>query len=342
MSDFIHSASKVFLSSNAANAARNFGSAASYTFTIQPLIISNTDESQFVIGLESASVPLSFYVVNATNNQFLLDGITITIAQGNYSISALITQLNAQLLANGFVATTYFGYNANSNKLYINRASGVSTFTSVANNAKKLMGYLDQTYTNGEEFSNIVNLTYTTGITFRIDNLTTSNRDASADGGSCNLSRIPITTPAYTILQFFNNQPFYTTLKTKVINQISVSLIDDDGNLLNFNGSPNWFVTLRIDYKVPQGLNGGTTAIQDMRQEAFQPYQEEQQAMLEEAMNSTDTAPPEYQATPMPVKRITKPDYIQLGLERRLAKQENDMGMERPLILQKKIRRNKK
>jgi hypothetical protein len=186
-----------------------------------------------------------------------------------------------------------------------------------------------------------VNLTYTTGITFRLDNLQTSNRDASSGGGSTNLSRIPITTPAYTILQFFNNQPFYTTLKTKVINQISVSLIDDDGNLLNFNGEPNWFVTLRIDYKVPQGLNNGSTAIQDLRSQAIQPYEEQQQAMLEEAMNSTDTAPPEFQATPMPVKRITKPDYIQLALERRIARQE-DMGMERPLILQKKIRRNKK
>jgi hypothetical protein len=341
MSDFIHSASKVFLSSNAANASRNFNSAASYSFEIQPLIISNTDESQFVIGLESASVPLSFYVVNTTNNQFRLDGVTIAIAEGNYSVSALLTQLNAKLLANGFPSTTVFGYNPNSNKLFINRLSGISTFTSVANNAKKLMGYLDQSYTNGEEFSNIVNLTYTTGITFRVDNLQTSNRDASASGGSTMLSRIPITTPAYTILQFFNNQPFYTTLKTKVITSISISLLDDDGNLLIFNGSPNWFVTLRIDYKVPQALNAGTTAIQDMRQGAFQPYEEEQQAMLEEAMNSTDTAPPEYQSTPMPVKRITKPDYIQLALERRLARQE-DMGMERPLVLQKKIRRNKK
>ncbi len=340
MTDFIHSASKLFLSSNAANATRNFGSAASYTFQIQPLIISNTDESQFVIGLESASIPLSFYVVNDTNNKFRLDGITITIKNGNYTISALLTQLNSQLLANGFPATTYFGYDANSNKLFINRASGSSTFTNVANNAQKLLGYLDQSYANGVEFSNIVNLTYTTGITFRLDNLSTSNRDASAEGGSSNLSRIPITTPAYTILQFFNNQPFYTTLKTKVITQISLSLIDDDGELLNFNGSPNWFVTLRVDYKVPQGLNTGTTQIQDLRSQAIQPYADEQQAMVEEAL-TTDAAAPEYQATPMPVKRITKPDYIQLALERRLAKME-DMGMERPLVLQKKIRRNKK
>jgi hypothetical protein len=340
MSDFIHSASKVFLSSNAENAVSN-GSAASYTFTIQPLIISNTDESQFVIGLESASVPLSFYVVNDTNRQFRLDTVLIVLALGNYTINALLTELNSKLLAGGFPSTTTFGYNPNSNKLFINRLSGLSTFTAVSANAQKLLGYLDQSYSNGQEFSNIVNLTYTTGITFRLDNLQTSNRDASSGGGSTNLSRIPITTPAYTILQFFNNQPFYTTLKTKVINQISVSLIDDDGNLLNFNGEPNWFVTLRIDYKVPQGLNNGSTAIQDLRSQAIQPYEEQQQAMLEEAMNSTDTAPPEFQATPMPVKRITKPDYIQLALERRIARQE-DMGMERPLILQKKIRRNKK
>jgi len=340
MSDFIHSASKVFLSSNATNASSN-GSAASYTFSIQPLIISNTDESQFVIGLESASIPLSFYVVNETNNLFILDGITIGIAFGNYTISALLTQLNSQLITAGFPSTTFFAYNANSNKLFITRASGTSKFFPIANNAQKLLGYLDQIYAIDEEFSNIVNLTYTTGITFRLDNLQTSNRDASSGGGSTNLSRIPITTPAYTILQFFNNQPFYTTLKTKVINQISVSLIDDDGELLIFNGTPNWFVTLRIDYKVPQGLNTGTTQIQDLRSQAIQPYKDEQQALLKEGLISSNTAPPEFQASPAPVKRIMKPDYIQMAMERRLAKME-DMGMERPLILQKKIRRKKK
>jgi hypothetical protein len=341
MGDYIHSASKVFLSSNAENAVKNTNSAASYNFTIQPLIISNTDDSQFVIGLESASIPLSFYVVNDTNNKFILDGITITITNGNYSISQLELELNTLLLAAGFPSTTNFDYNPSANKLFINRVSGSSIFTPISNNAQKLLGYLDTTYGSGVLFDNIVNLTYTTGITIRLDNLQTSNRDASSGGGSTNLSRIPITTPAYTILQFFNNQPFYTTLKTKVINQISVSLIDDNGDLLIFNGDPNWFITLRIDYKVPMALNGGTTEIQDLREQARKPYEEQQEQLIQEAMNSTDTAPPEFQSTPMPVKRITKPDYIQIALERRIARME-EQGNSRPLVLQKKIRRNKK
>jgi len=341
MSDFIHSASKVFLSSNAANATSNGGSPSSYTFSIQPLIISNTDESQFVIGLESASIPLSFYVINPTNHNFRLDGVTITIANGNYTIYNLLTQLNEQLINASFPVTTYFGYNANSNRLYINTNAGTSTFTSVENDAREVLGYrFDVAYASRQEFSEIVNLTYTTGVTFRLDNLQTTNRDASSSGGSTSLARIPITTPAYTILQFFNNQPFYTTLKNKVINQISVSLIDDFGRLLNLNGTPNWFVTLRIDYKMPEELVSGRTQIQGLRSQATQPYEEEQQKLLKEALTSADTAPPEYQTPFAPIKRITKPDYIQMAMERRLARME-DMGMERPLVLQKKIRKKK-
>jgi hypothetical protein len=341
MSDFIHSASKVFLSSNAANATSNGGSPSSYTFQIQPLIISNTDESQFVIGLESASIPLSFYVINDTNRSFRLDGVTVAIAQGNYNIYSLLTELNFVLQQYGFPASTTFGYNANSNRLYITRNTGSSTFTSVANDAREVLGYQYVSYASDQEFSEIVNLTYTTGITFRLDNLQTTNRDASSSGGSTSLARIPITSPAYTILQFFNNQPFYTTLKNKVINQISVSLVDDFGNLLNLNGTPNWFVTLRIDYKMPEELASGRTQIQGLRSQATQPYEEEQQRLLKEALTSADTAPPEYQTPFAPIKRITKPDYIQMAMERRLARME-DMGMERPLVLQKKIRRNKK
>lgn len=343
MSDFIHSASKVFLSSNAANATSNGGSPSSFTFQIQPLIISNTDESQFVIGLESASVPLSFYVVNETNSIFNLDGNIIQIPIGNYTIAALVTKLNVLLIANGYPETTFFAYNPTTNKLSISRQSGVSIFYPYPLSAKKLMGFNTQptSYDSGEEFNNIVNLTYTTGITFRLNNLQTTNRDASSSGGSTSLARIPITTPAFTILQFFNNQPFYTTLKNKVINQISVSLIDDDGNLLILNGTPNWFVTLRIDYKMPEELASGRTQIQGLRSQATQPYEEEQQRLLKEALTSADTAPPEYQTPFAPIKRITKPDYIQMAMERRLARME-DMGMERPLVLQKKIRRKKK
>ncbi len=45
-----------------------------------------------------AEVPNSFYILNYTNNQFVLDGVTYTLTRGNYNVNSFITQILSQLI----------------------------------------------------------------------------------------------------------------------------------------------------------------------------------------------------------------------------------------------------
>jgi hypothetical protein len=326
--DILHSASKVFLHSNAPNASKNGGSSASYTFKIDPLIIRNTDDSVFVIGLEGASIPLSFYAINDTNNTFRIGATTYQITDGNYSYKSLITQLN---LLTGLT----FGYNLDTNKLFIITV-GSYTFNATVNSANNIMGFAEgDTYIQDEDFANVLNLTYTTGVQIRLDNIQTSNKSADTNGGSSLLARLPITTPAYTILQFFNPQPFYTTIKNKILNEISISLVDDSGELLILNGDPNWFITLRVDYQVPPKMIVSQTNLQIMRDEAITPLLEQQQADIEEVM--TETNPQVAENTNRIQKRDLVREAIQMNIDR-----NQQPSQKRPLKLQKKINRKPK
>ena len=43
-------------------------------------------------------VPNSFYIVNYTNNQFVLNGVTYTLTKGNYNVNTFIVMLLAVLV----------------------------------------------------------------------------------------------------------------------------------------------------------------------------------------------------------------------------------------------------
>jgi hypothetical protein len=221
------------------------------------------------------------------------------------------------------------------NKLYVTTPV---TFGFTANPAIDLLGYTEgASYIADQEFDNVLNLTYTTGVTIRLDNLSTSNKSAALSGGSSILARLPITTPAYTILQFFNTQPFYTTLKNKVLSDISISLVDDNGNLLNLNGTPSWFITLRVDYNVPTKLQVEQTNIQRMRDEALAPLQEQQAEDIANLREEPQENQP-YVAPSENTNRIVKRDLVNEINQRNIAKQDQSLKR-RPLRLQKKINR---
>ena len=321
--DNIHSASKIFLHSNAVNATQNGNSSASYTFKIEPLIIGNTDDSRFILGMEGASIPLSFYAINDTNDTFMLNTITYSMVNGNYSYTTLLVMLNT-------LTGATFNYNIDTNKLQL-LVGG--TFGTTANNATEVLGYKEgDVYLANADFANVLNLTYTTGIQIRLDNIQTTNKSADSNGGSSILARLPITSPAYTILQFFNPQPFYTTIKNKILNEISISLVDDNGNLLILNGNPNWFITLRVDYQVPKILQTPNTNIQNLREEAIQPLIEQQEQDIIEVQNNPIVAEN--------TNRIQKRDLVEELMKQKM--QQMIPQNRRPLRQVKKINRKPK
>jgi hypothetical protein len=61
--------------------------------------------------------------------------------------------------------------------------------------------------------------------------------------------RIPISQPINTYLQHFNNVGFKTMLKGSVLNQLDISLLDDNRNLLQLSDNVDWVIVLRIDFE---------------------------------------------------------------------------------------------
>ena len=264
MNEVGKSSARVFVSSAITTNWLYSDTNTSLNVPINPFVLADGDPAQFTISLESASIPLSIWTINSTNNVLRFnDRITFTIDEGNYAISGLITYLNAY--NDGIFNNTgifVFSYDSVNNRIKVISYDTSSPFAtslkiSSQTTCQKILGFVVGTYTTidvatGKPFNkatNQVNLTFTTGILIALNNLQLQNRDnqATSSGGTI-LTRIPINCPLYRILTFYNPTPTMTTLTNRVISSLDIRLLNDDYTPLVLQGNPNFNLTFRIDY----------------------------------------------------------------------------------------------
>ena len=234
------SSSKIFLSSQGANKVVNSSTLnTDITFYFDPILLSNSDRTHIVLGLEQASIPVSINMVNSKNNIMVINATTYTIPVGNYTITTMITFLNT------IAPTIQFEYLNVSNQVKVTITPTASVV--ISGSASTILGFVAGTYSNPHTFTNVVNLTSTTGIIIQCDNVTTTNRDNSGRTGAT-LARIPITCAPLRILQYFNSTPFYTQIANRELTYLRIKLLNDDYTPLELVGNPPWFLVIRVDY----------------------------------------------------------------------------------------------
>jgi hypothetical protein len=246
-------------------------------------LLSNYDATHFILGLEQASIPVSIYMINSTNNTMVINATTYTIPVGNYTITSLIAYLNT------VAGTIQFVYNSVPNNIKVTITPTASVV--ISGSASSLLGFVAGTYSNPHTFTNVVNLTSTTGIIIQIENVTTTNRDNSGRTGAT-LARIPITCAPLKILQYFNSTPFYTQIANRELTFLRVKLLKDDYSPLTLVGNPPWFLVVRVDYSEKDYIEQLPNQIQNLRTEQNRLQLEANIANLSSAGTTVPRTPP--------------------------------------------------
>lgn len=245
MNEVRQSSAKIFISSANKTQWASTTNNSSVEVRVTPFVLRANDNTHFVIGIESLSVPLSIYNINSNNNelQIITSPATVdnyVIPSGNYTVSALITYLNT-------LGGVTYTLDTTTNKITTQYGLDFKAFSGTLSSVLGFVSDATTLYATNYTFTNTVNLAYTTGILVRLDNIQTDNRD-STTGTSSIIGRIPITVAPFKVLQYFNGTPFYTTISNRYIQSIKVSLLDDLYRPLELVGNPTWFIVLRVDY----------------------------------------------------------------------------------------------
>lgn len=237
-----HSSTKIFLSSQGTNIVVNSPTLnTDISFYFAPILLSNSEKSHLIIGLEQASIPVSINMVNSKNNTISINGNSYSIPAGNYVIADVITLLNA--FYNTFNIT--FTYNANTNLITTTATAG--SFIVNSTTTGKNLGFVAGTYTSPYTNLKVVNLTSTLGIIIQCENINLSNRDNSGSSG-CTLARIPINCRTQSILSYFNPTPFFSQIANRDLTYLRIRLLNDDYSSLELVGNVDWFIVIRVDF----------------------------------------------------------------------------------------------
>lgn len=219
----------------------NGGNGDIYFFLKAPIICPN--DHDIVLRVDNFVCPISFFVVNSTNNIVVVDGTPYTISAGNYNALTLQTAL-ADLLP------LSVGYDSINNKLTF---SSTSDFTfDASSTCFKLLGFEEgvshSSSSNSLTSQYVVNLSGTSLIYIDISNVTTRNISSKSGGGFTTIVKSIVEDVPYgSILSYTNNTNAAVVLKERYISYFHVRLLDDDYNVLDLNGQ-HFTMTLELFY----------------------------------------------------------------------------------------------
>jgi hypothetical protein len=197
------------------------------------------------VNVVHASIPFTFYNINSSNNvlNYSIEGTNYSfiIAQGNYNVINLKDYLMSNLP--GFIIT----YSPITNKYTFTQNYYGFTFLNTST-CLNILGFSQQTIT-----SNGTSLTSTQSVNLNpircvciCSDLPSSNISLNSKNKNNILCSIPITTQPNSIITYLNHNNFKINTYANVLSSIRIQLMDQDGNLLNLNGT-NWSMTIQFD-----------------------------------------------------------------------------------------------
>lgn len=283
----------VNLSSESAKQFKN-GSFLSYVnFIFNDFIKPEEDIINISCAVQSASIPLSFYIINEYNSQFeySFDNINKTIVYfdfGNY---------NANTFINEFQSKTPF-------TVTFDKAKGRFTFT---HNSTFYFHYENSTsfnilgFNKNVSYQSIGNILYAPflcdfsgirNIKIRSSKIGNNNLDSVSNGSFNDLCVIPVNVGYYGIIIYTNQNNFKSIISNKYITEFDIQLVDGyNDELIDFN-NVGWTITLQFDILrkleertdiIENKINELTFAIKNLLREepTNEPVEEEEEPILE-------------------------------------------------------------
>jgi len=219
-------------------------------FNFRGILSKEDDIVSSNICIMNAQIPVSFYTINDTNNIIGTNLGNVTIPIGNYNFNSL-----APVVVSAFLTQINVGLT-----LTISKFTGLITFTFVSgiantyfnfNNSYKIFGFLPNVnypYVGSSRISIFpLNLLGVKKVNIRSQRLQIASFNSLSNNLGITLATLPVDQPAFSMISYINQTDLNkTNLQINVIDEIDISIVDEDNNLLDFNNI-DWNITLVLE-----------------------------------------------------------------------------------------------
>ena len=220
------------------------------TFNIDFPLIAPKDCIYITWCISSFTCPVSFYLINSTNNMIAIQFPNIVFPQlfyipyGNYNVNTFITALQSVLL--GFTLT----FNSSTN---IYSLAYTEDFQIVnGSTLLRIMGFAKNTsYSSINKvivMPYVVNFSGLHNINIHCSSVRTKNLDSydklsTSDIIGC----INVNSASNGMIYFDKKNDFEFDVKERVINYLDFDLMDDEQNYIDFNNQ-HWHMVIQVNY----------------------------------------------------------------------------------------------
>jgi hypothetical protein len=239
---------------NSVNGIQRNGTAKSdMLFNFQNVLSDEDDIISSNICVMNAQIPVSFYIINATNYQYKVfhnsTTYTVTLPFGNYTANSLVTTMNSLM---GPPIDLAFSFNQLNGKLTLTALSGglsvsVGTFSN-AIDMGPVLGFINpgQAGTSPMTLLYPMNLLGVKKLSIK-SQLLGINSFQSGTNQSTTLTTIPNNNAPYTMINYENISNLNKALiKVRKIDAIDIQIEDENGNKIDFN-NVDWTITLVLE-----------------------------------------------------------------------------------------------
>ena len=232
---------------NILNAITDYKSLCEYNI---PNMIERDETIEYIqLSIPDATIPVSFYTVNDTNNRLDLtvNGVTkmYIFPNGNYNANYFITQFKTLLGANWNITLSGFSSIFTiTNSVYNFTLLGTSTIDSVMGFSTNLSSSLVGAY-NTVILTRCCNFLPLPRICLRCPELANCTMISGTPSNDIIIA-IPNNAKPNGQIYYQNQTQSKLLFRHHELSRFTISLTDDDNNLLNFNGVSSYF-TLQFD-----------------------------------------------------------------------------------------------
>jgi hypothetical protein len=220
------------------------------TFNISTPLIAPNDCLYLTWSVSSFTCPVSFYLINSTNNTIVLKVGTFAentyiLPSGNYNVNNFMTSL-LNILPSGFSMT-------------INKINNVYTLTNnlysfqiISTTMHRIIGLAKNTsyISNNNSLTMIypVNFSGLANFNIHCQSIRTKNMDSNEQLSSSDIiASINVNASSNSIIYFEKKNDYEFDVKERIINYLDFDFLDDEGNYLDFNNA-HWHMVIQVNY----------------------------------------------------------------------------------------------
>lgn len=239
---------QIYLDSATADLYLNDTKKSSVVFVFRNPIILNKFAYEMRISVVNAQIPISYYLINDTNNKLniTINGIVTTyyFKKGNYNINTFISEW-ANSIGTGWTLT----YDNITNKITYTYTQNF-TFSDDLNSIFGIMGFKKGSiYTSSNNSlicPYVANFAGITRLNIKSNSFTLNNVDSYNKSINRTIAVIPVSSISSGYMYYNNFTNYNTVFTNHSISTINIEIYDDFKNFIDFNNI-DWTMCMQID-----------------------------------------------------------------------------------------------